>query len=76
LTVLAVPGKPLQAGLLQSGLARLADRRTAALVFVVGRDIADPGVQPHPVVAFPHHGELGAQGRRVAGSCSGGAIRP
>jgi hypothetical protein len=36
LTVLAMPGKPLQAGLLQSGLAGLADRRTAALVLVVG----------------------------------------
>jgi hypothetical protein len=34
--VLAVPGKPLQAGLLKAGLAGLADRRTAALVLVVG----------------------------------------
>jgi hypothetical protein len=33
--VLAVPGKPLEAGLLESGLACLADRRAAALVFVV-----------------------------------------
>jgi hypothetical protein len=31
-----MPGKPLEAGLLQSGLARLADRRPAALVLVVG----------------------------------------
>jgi hypothetical protein len=61
-----MPGKPLQAGLLQSGLARLADRRPAALVLVVGGDVADPGVQPHPVVALPHDRELGAQGRRVA----------
>ena len=36
LMVLAVPGKPPQAGLLQSSLARLADCRTAALVLVVG----------------------------------------
>jgi hypothetical protein len=33
--VLAVPGKPPQAGLLQSGLARLADRRAVALMLVV-----------------------------------------
>jgi hypothetical protein len=61
-----MPGKPLQAGLLESGLACLADRRTAALVLVVGGDLADPGVQPYPVVALPHDRELGAQGRRIA----------
>jgi hypothetical protein len=61
-----VPGKPLQACLLESGLAGLADRRTAALVLVVGGDIADSGVQPHAVVALADHGEFGAQGRRVA----------
>jgi hypothetical protein len=60
LTVLAMPCKPLQAGLLESGLARLADRRTTTLVLVIGRDVADPGVEPHAVVALPHHGELGA----------------
>jgi hypothetical protein len=36
LAVLAMPGKPLQARLLQSGLAGLADRWPAALVLVVG----------------------------------------
>ena len=66
MTVLAVPGKPLEAGLLESGLAGLADRRAAALVLVVGGHIADPGVQPHAVVALPHDRELGAQGRWVA----------
>src|SRR5438046_10533925 len=61
-----MPGKPLQARQLESGLAGLADRRPATLVLVVGGDIADPGVQPHPVVALPHQGALGAHGRRVA----------
>jgi hypothetical protein len=36
LAVLAMPGKPLQAGLLESGLTGLADRWTATLVLVVG----------------------------------------
>jgi hypothetical protein len=36
LAVLAMPCKPLEACLLESGLARLADRRTATLVLVVG----------------------------------------
>jgi hypothetical protein len=36
LMVLAVPCKPLHAGLLESGLARLADRRATPLVLVVG----------------------------------------
>src|SRR6266516_1968175 len=66
LMVLAVPGKPLEAGLLESGLAGLADRRAAAFVLVVGGDVADAGVQPNPVVALPHDRELGAQHRRVA----------
>jgi transposase len=65
LMVLAVPGKPLQAGLLQSGLAGLADRRAVALVLVVRGHIADLGVQPHPVVALPDQCEFGAQHRRV-----------
>jgi hypothetical protein len=34
LTVLAMPGKPPQAGLFQSSLASLADRRAAALMLV------------------------------------------
>src|SRR5215211_6388426 len=63
--VLAMPGKPLEAGLFESGFAGLADRRAAALVFVVGRHIADAGVQPHAVVALPNKGELGAQHPRV-----------
>jgi hypothetical protein len=36
LTVLAMPCKPLQAGLLEAGLAGLADRRATTLVLVVG----------------------------------------
>ena len=64
--VLAMPGKPLQARQLESGLACLADRRTAALVLVVGGDVADARVQPHAVVALADHGELGAQGRWIA----------
>src|SRR5215207_2168843 len=68
-----MPGKPLQAGLLESGLASLADRRTTALVLVVGRHIADPGVQPHAVVTLADHAELGAQHGRVA---DGQQVRP
>jgi hypothetical protein len=63
--VLAMPGKPTQARLLQAGLAGLADRWAAALVLVVGGDVADPSVQPHAVVALPDQRELGAQDRRV-----------
>ena len=60
-----MPGKPLPAGLFEAGLAGLADRRTAALVFVVGGDVPDSGVQPHAVVALTNKGELGAQHGRV-----------
>jgi hypothetical protein len=66
LTVPAMPGKPLEAGQLESGFAGLADRRATTLVLVVGRHLADPGVQPHPVVALPNQREFGAQHRRVA----------
>jgi hypothetical protein len=72
LTVFAMPGKPLQAGLLESGLARLADRRAATLVLVVGRHVADPRVQPHAVVALPDQRQLGAQHRRVPDLVEGG----
>ncbi len=46
LPVLAVPGKPAESGLFESCLTGLADGLTSSLVFVVGRDVADAGVQP------------------------------
>jgi hypothetical protein len=61
-----MPCKPLQAGLLESGLVGLADRRTATLVLIAGRHIPDPGVQPHGVVALPDQHKLSAQHGRVA----------
>jgi hypothetical protein len=62
----AMVGDALQPGLLESGLACLADRWAAAGVLVVGCDVADAGVQPHAVVALLDDGELGAEDRRVA----------
>ncbi len=59
-------GDALQPGLLESGLACLADRWAAAGVLVVGCDVADAGVQPHAVVALLDDGELGSEDRRVA----------
>jgi hypothetical protein len=47
--VLAMPCRPLEAGLLESGLAGLADRRTAALVLVVGRHIPIPACSRTPL---------------------------
>ena len=51
--IVSVEGKPALAGVLEPGLAGLADRWAAALVFVVGRHVPDPSVQPHAVVALP-----------------------
>jgi len=47
--------------MVQSGAAGLADLGAAALVFVVGSDVADAGVQPHGVVLDAHAVERGAQ---------------
>ena len=41
-------------------------RRNTAIVFVVGGDVADPGVQPPGVVVLADDGEFGAQGGGVA----------
>ncbi len=64
--VLAVPGKPAVAGLFEAGFAGLADGLTSSVVFVVGGDIADAGVQPDGVVVLSDHCELGTQRDRVA----------
>src|SRR5437016_636768 len=45
--------------------ACLADRRAAALAFVVGGDVADPGVQAHRVELVAYPVQLGP---RTAGS--------
>ena len=59
-------GESSQPGLFEACLAGLADGFSAAVVFVVGGDVADAGVQPDGVVVDPGDGELGAQGGRVA----------
>jgi hypothetical protein len=46
LPVLAVPGKPVEPGLFESGLALFADGFTSSLVFVVRGDVADPLMEP------------------------------
>ena len=66
LPVLAVPGKPVEPGLFQAGLAGFADGLTAPFVFVIGRDVSDAGVEPYRVVLRPGGGEFGAQRGRVA----------
>jgi hypothetical protein len=66
LPVLAVPGKPVEPGLFQAGLAGFADGLTAPFVFVVGRDVSDAGVEPYRVVLRPSGGEFGAERGRVA----------
>jgi rhodanese-related sulfurtransferase len=51
---------PGAAGAVQARSAGLADRGAAAFVFVVGRDVADPGVQADGVVLDADAGQLGA----------------
>jgi len=41
-----VPGKPAEAGVLEAGLAGLADGLAASFVLVVRGHIADAGVEP------------------------------
>jgi len=66
LPVVAVPGKPANPGVFESGLAGLADGFASSFVFVVGGDVADAGVEPDPVVVRPGDLQFGAQGGRVA----------
>ena len=47
--VVAVPGKPVNPGLLEPGLAGLADGFASSLVFVVRTDVADAGVELTPL---------------------------
>jgi hypothetical protein len=61
----SVPGKAVESGLFEAGLAGLADGLSSSGVFVVGGDVADAGVQPDRVVVLADDGELGAQGGRV-----------
>ena len=65
MSVVAVPGKPVNPGLLESGLAGLADGFASSFVFVVRADVADAGVEADPVVVRPGDLQLGAQGGRV-----------
>jgi hypothetical protein len=66
--VVAVPGKPVNPGLFESGLAGLADGFTSSFVFVVGGDVADAGVEADPVVV--RRGDL-APKPCVKDSCRG-----
>src|SRR5215210_5090850 len=62
----SAPGKSVESGGFQSGLACFTDGLAAAFVFVVGGDVADAGVQPDRVVVAAGDAQLGPQGRRVA----------
>jgi hypothetical protein len=62
----AVLGKPLESGVFEACLSGLADGFSSSVVFVVGGDVADAGVQPNRVVVRSDGGELGAQGGWVA----------
>jgi hypothetical protein len=44
-----VGGKAAESGLFQAGFAGFADLLAASFVFVVGGDVADPGVEPDPL---------------------------
>ena len=61
-------GEPVAAG--------LADRVCPAVVFVVGGDVADAGVQAYGVVLEPGRGRVRGRARRGRGSSPGVAIRP
>jgi hypothetical protein len=73
LPVVAVPGKPVNPGLFEPGLAGLTDGFVSSFVFVVGGDVADAGVEPDTVVVRPGDLQLGAQGGRIADGESGAA---
>ena len=73
--VLAVPGKPVQSGAFEPGLALFADRLTSSFVFVVRGHVADALVQPDGVVVLAHESQFGAQCRGVAGSRAGAGTR-
>ena len=69
-----MPGKALGAGLFEASLAGLADGFPSSFVFVVGGQVADPGVEPDAVVVGSDDGEkvyccviLDTYSRRVVG---------
>ena len=62
----SVEGKPVLAGVLESGFAGFADGWVGAFVLVVRGHISDPFVESNRVVLLPDDGELGSQHRRVA----------
>src|SRR5436305_6846906 len=51
---------------LEAGDAGAADRGAAAVVLVIGGDVADRGVQPDAVVLALDAGELGVERGRIA----------
>ena len=61
MSVLPVVGAPGLAGWLEARLTGLADVLPATFVFIERGEVADPGVQPHPVPAQLEPVELGAQ---------------
>jgi len=59
--VLSVPGKAPVTGGFEPGLSCFADGLPSSLVFVVGRDVSDPGMQPDRIPELAGDGEFGAQ---------------
>jgi hypothetical protein len=58
-------GEAPEPGILEPGLPSLADGLAPSLVLVVGADVTDPGVQPHPVVVRADDGQLRSQHLRI-----------
>lgn len=58
-------GEPSEAGGFQARLACFADGLAPPLVLVVGRDVADAGMQADRVVVGADDGQLGTQDRGV-----------
>jgi hypothetical protein len=63
--VLSVPGKAPVAGGFEPGLSGFADGLPSSLVFVVGCDVADAGVESNGIPMLAGDGEFGEQGGGV-----------
>ena len=63
--VLSVPGKAPVAGGFEPGSSCFADGLPSSFVFVVGRDVSDPGMQPDRIPELAGDGEFGAQSRGI-----------
>lgn len=63
--LLAVPGKSAVAGLFEFGLSCFTTSFSSSLVFVVGGDVVDAGMQSDLIPELAGDGKFGAQGGRV-----------